>query len=99
MRMAARLMREYPEYSSNLIRALLVHSAVVPVEKPENLSAEDFTRIYGYGKPHFEQARRAGNNDAWLRHEGIMELDTFKIFELPEIPGDFFDRKVAASSK
>lgn len=96
--MAARLMRRYPEYSSNLIRALLVHSAAVPAQRPDDFlrhaeSSEEVTRVYGYGKPDFERAVAAGSNDAWLCHEDVMELDTFKVLELPEIPGDFFDRK------
>lgn len=96
--MAAQLMREYPEYSSNLIRALLVHSAEVPEDRPASLTEKkswdpDMLRIYGYGKPSFERAQKAAGNDAWLLHEGEAVADTFTIFELPALPDDFLDRE------
>ncbi len=63
---AALLLNKYPGSSSNLIKALLLSSAVIPEEKPEELSGIDIAEndenfisianIYGYGKPDLERA-------------------------------------------
>ncbi len=92
---AAQITREYPQYSSNLIRALLVHSAKQPESRPGQLatSEKDALRVYGYGKPDLERALRAAGNDAWLIQDGLIAMDTFTVFELPSLPEAFVNRK------
>ncbi len=96
--LAAQLMRRYPEYSSNLIRALIAHSAQVPKTKPAvwsnlNDSAEQVLRVYGYGQPNLERALDAAQNEPWLLYDGQIEADTFRLFELPELPDEFLSER------
>lgn len=95
--LAARLTYEYPDYSSNLIRALLVHSAKVPSQRPgilADLNGDDakVMRVYEYGRPDLERAMRAAANDAMMLQDSTIALDTFQILELPELPEDFVSR-------
>jgi hypothetical protein len=91
---AAQLMRRYPEYSSNLIRALIVHSAEVPRNRPSLWAGskptdEKVLRAYGYGQPDLDRAIAAAQNEPWLLHDGRIEGDAFRIFQLPELPEEF----------
>lgn len=94
---AAQLMRRYPDYSSNLIRALVVHSAEVPgnrpgfwsVAKPTN---EEVLKVYGYGQPDLDRAIAAAQNEPWLLYDGRIDGDAFRIFHLPELPEEFLAR-------
>lgn len=96
--LAAQLMRRYPGYSSNLIRALIAHSAQVPSAKPPawndlDDSAEEILRVYGYGQPSLERALDAAQNEPWLLYDGQIESDTFRLFELPELPEEFLSER------
>lgn len=60
--LAARLFRQFPSASSNLVRALIASSARVPDSRPQSLESLDVTdtqiqRLYGYGQPSYERAR------------------------------------------
>ncbi len=92
--LAAQLMRRYPGYSSNLIRALIAHSAMVPARRPaiwqeRKAFDADILRVYGYGQPSLERAIAAAQNEPWLLYDGPIEGDAFRIFELPELPEEF----------
>ena len=96
--LAAQLMRRYPGYSSNLIRALIAHSSRVPSRKPAAWQEqedwdEDIMRVYGYGQPSLEQALDAAQNEPWLLYDGQIQADTVRIFELPELPDEFLSER------
>jgi hypothetical protein len=96
--LAARLSTEYPDFSSNMIRAMLVHSAQLPSELLEDFADEkhhdhDLLRLYGYGKPDWQRARLSAKNDVLLLRDETIGLDTFQIFELPALPEAFVTTK------
>lgn len=95
---AAQLMRQHPTYSSNLIRALIAHSAVVPANRPQvwqdrKATDADILRVYGYGQPSLERGLAASQNDPWLLVDGEMAADTFRLYELPELPPEFLSQR------
>lgn len=95
--LAARLFREFPQASANLIRALIGSSARIPQNLPRGLDHleawdEDILRIYGYGQPDFDRARYSDTNDVLLVNEGelyIADYNTFQIFTIPSLPDEF----------
>jgi subtilisin family serine protease len=93
--LAAKLFNQFPEASPNLIRALVADSATLPPSRPSPLdgdfSDESVWRIFGYGRPDFERAVASAENDVLLIAESSIELDAYQLFEVPEIPRDFFD--------
>ena len=103
--LAARLYREFPDASSNLIRALIAASARVPVSRPHELPAEDhdasILQIYGYGIPDYERARFSSQSEVLLLAEGEIPLDEFQLFTLPNLPAEFLqvpgDREIAVT--
>ncbi len=93
--LAARLFREFPNASSNLIRALMASSAAVPISRPPSLTdlPHDATEIlctYGYGQPDFDRARWSAENDAMLLAQESIQLDDFALYTLPILPAEFF---------
>lgn len=91
---AAQLFREFPNASSNLIRALLADSARVPLERPELFTAkedwdEDILRIYGYGQANFERARWSSINEVLLISDSTIRVDDFMIYTIPPLPREF----------
>ena len=92
--LCARLFREFPGASSNLIRALVASSAAVPSNRPASLtglnSSEDrVVKIYGYGQPEFERARWSAQNSVILLDDNIIDIDQFRLYQLPPIPREF----------
>jgi len=93
----AQIAAEYPHYSSNLLRALTVHSTQLPSTRPsafEKIERHEpqSLHVYGYGVPDARRAIRAAANDAWLIAESNIDIDTFQVFEVPEIPESFVDQ-------
>lgn len=91
---AARLFEQFPTASSNLVRALLASSARVPAGRPPGLAGladddESVLRVYGYGQPDYDVARRSAENDVWMLDEGSMAPDTLQLYEIPELPPGF----------
>ena len=72
----AKLFNHFPDYSPNLIKALLIASTEIPSERPQllndinlndsDLKLLDLLKIYGYGKPNFEEATSSESNRVLL---------------------------------
>ena len=103
--LAARLFRDFPGASSNVIRALIAASAQIPDDRPLELSKPDHDadvlRVYGYGIPDYERARFSSENEVLLLAEGDIKLDEFQLFALPSLPPEFLEiqgnRKIAVT--
>ena len=93
----AELVKKFPNYSRNLIIALLFASSKYPPlcdpfpRLHSNIDPGDFFKIcsvYGYGKPNLEAALTSDENRVVLKYEGSIEVDHVKYFEI-KIPDDF----------
>jgi hypothetical protein len=96
--LAARLFGEFPEASSNLIRALIADSARVPESRPTHFEGkdtwhEDILRVYGYGQPDFSRARWSSDSEVLLLAEDTLEVDTFQLYTIPSLPVEFFETR------
>lgn len=94
--LAARLFREFPEASANLIRALIVDSARIPQNRPASFMDRDhydlnMLRVYGYGQPCFERARWSDQNEVLLIADSSMLVDTVQIYNIPSLPREFLE--------
>lgn len=94
--MAAQLFTQFPNATSNLIRALIVSSAALPSEIPDVLqgsSSEQSTKqlqIYGYGRPNLFQAQYSADNHVLLLEDDAqIPVGNFRIFEIPTLPDDY----------
>ncbi|MEW6606361.1 MAG: S8 family peptidase [bacterium] len=86
----AKLFNQFPEYSPNLIKALLISSAEIPSDRPSSLAEltfndsdiklVDLLKIYGYGKPNFEQAVSSDDNHVLLIAEKKIKLDGIHLY-------------------
>jgi len=88
---AAQLYRTFPDASANLIRALLVASAIVPEETSnliEPLGRDSILRVCGYGRPSLSLAQTSDESRVVLYAESQLGFDNFHIYELP-IPDEF----------
>ncbi|ABA23111.1 Peptidase S8 and S53, subtilisin, kexin, sedolisin [Trichormus variabilis ATCC 29413] len=96
---AAQLFTKYPNASSNLIRALIVNSAVLPKEIPDEFSKGTESKkikkqlqIYGYGQTDLERAMYSAENYVVLSEDNIfIPVGKFHIYEIPQLPEEFFD--------
>jgi hypothetical protein len=105
--LAAQLFTKYPDASSNLIRALIVNSAVLPKEIPPEFhcnskqSQREKTKtiknqlaIYGYGQPELQRAMYSAENYVVLSEDNIsIKVGSFHIYEIPQFPPEFFEVK------
>lgn len=88
---ASQIFRLMPDASANLIRALLVGAAEVPVEASERLSplGEEATRaVCGHGHIDLERAAYSNDSRVVLYAEDELPLDHFAVYEIP-IPEPF----------
>ena len=86
----ARLFNHFPEYSPNLIKALLIASAEIPPDKPAALNEITFNdsdanlknllKIYGYGKPNFAVAKTSDLNHVLLQVENKIKVDGVHLY-------------------
>ena len=104
---AAQLFTKYPDASSNLIRALIINSAVLPQEIPPEFqynsqqSQRERTKqiekqlaIYGYGQANLERAMYSAENYVVLSEDNIsIKVGYFHIYEIPQLPPEFFEVK------
>jgi len=99
---AAKLFNSYPDYTSNLIKALLINSASIPQERPQPLleinindpfkKANHLFNIYGYGKPNLEKALRSEGNRVVLIKENKIKLRKFHIYPV-YLPREFIEER------
>ncbi len=104
---AAQLFTKYPDASSNLIRALIVNSALLPKEIPPEFECnskqsqgekkktiENQLAIYGYGQPDLQRAMYSNENYVVLSEDNIsIKVGSFHIYEIPQLPPEFFKVK------
>lgn len=83
---AAQLFKIFPDASSNLIRALLVHSASLP--NGIEMTSDEILRSYGYGISDVQRVATSSRSRVSLFSEGSLEHDKFHVYEIP-IPEDF----------
>ena len=96
----ARLINNYPDYSSNLIKALLIASAEIPEDRPGKLNEItyndsnekllDLLKVYGYGKPDLNRAISSISNNVLLIEERKIKIDHIHFFYL-YLPKEFID--------
>lgn len=102
--LAAQLFTKYPQASSNLIRALIVNSAVLPKEIPpefqckgkksQSKQIKKQLAIYGYGQPDLQRAMYSAENYVVLSEDNILiKVGYFHIYEIPQLPPDFIKVK------
>jgi hypothetical protein len=105
--LAAQLFTKYPDASSNLIRALIVNSALLPKEIPpefqcnkkqsQSINTEQIKKqlaIYGYGQADLERAMYSAENYVVLSEDNIsINVGYFHIYEIPQLPPEFFEIK------
>mgnify|MGYP001793167958 FL=1 len=94
--MAARLFTQYPNASSNLIRALIANSAQLPDEIPDafpDAPAQDKQnrlKVYGYGQPDLSRAQFSTENRVVLLEDDVfIPVGNFQMYEIPTLPDDF----------
>ena len=99
----ARLFNHFPDFSPNLIKALLIASAEIPSDRPLPLNEIslndsetkllDLLKIYGYGKPNFEVAISSESNRVLLISQNKIKPDSIQLYylylpkEFTEYPG------------
>lgn len=90
---AARVWSGFPEGGTNLIRALLAASAIVPersLEILEPISQAAVRQLCGYGVPSYVRALRSDSNRVTLYAQGELPFDMFHIYEVP-IPDEIYN--------
>jgi len=87
--LCAKILSNYPTVSANLIRALVAHSAKMPLGVDAmSLSDVEKMRLCGYGRPDANRALFSTDNRVVLITESALEMDGFHIYEVP-IPSEF----------
>ncbi len=87
--LCARLLKENPKSGVNLVRALLVSHAVIPVSCTNLLPDTDTLRqICGYGQVDERSLLRSAENDVTLIAEDVLEDKRHHFYEVP-VPDDF----------
>jgi len=96
----AKLCNHFPDYSSNMIKALLITSARIPSDRPESLKKIKFNdpdiklidllKIYGYGKPDFKSSISSDSNHVLLINEEKIKLDGLHLYYF-YIPREFIE--------
>lgn len=98
----ALLANRYPESSSNMIKALLISSAKIPIERPaifsditKNSSDKDrqpLLNLYGYGLPFIEEALESSDEKVLLIRENSVGLNKVHLYKI-ELPDSLFEMK------
>lgn len=93
-RVAAAVKARFPEFSSNLVRALVLSSAT-PLEFGSELLAERpadrieaIHRLTGYGRPSIARATESSSHRVVLVAEDAIPIDGVHVYELP-VPESF----------
>jgi hypothetical protein len=96
---AARIFNKYPEYSPNLVKALLLLSAKIPKNRPDGLSDVNLNeksdeklvnllKVYGYGKPNCESALNSSGSQVFFVHQDKIPLNRIHFYEI-SLPNEF----------
>jgi hypothetical protein len=100
--MAAQLFTQFPNATSNLIRALITNSATLPYEIPRALQGKKKDKkqlqkqlqIYGYGQPDLVRARYSAENYVVLLEDNRqIPVGSFQIYEIPPLPNQYLETK------
>lgn len=98
---AAKLWREFPYATPNLIKALLVTSARIPETRPHPLDEFGLKRgvsdkdrskllnVYGHGLPDYDRASFSSTNRVVLIDEREIKLNDVVVYEIP-VPEEFY---------
>ena len=95
--LAAHILKAYPKFSVNLIRALLTTKAHYPdsayllFEKNE-INKSRIIDLYGYGSVNLENLITSSNNEIIIYADDSIEDEKHHFYELP-IPNDFYEYK------
>lgn len=90
--LAAKILKNYPGISANLVRVLIANAACLPSSAAERFTTdEDRLNLYGYGKPELEKAIYSDDNRVTLIADDSIPLDTVTLYEIP-IPEEFKER-------
>ncbi len=97
---AAQLFTQFPNTTSNLIRALIINSAKLPpelprlfqeVKKKDTKQRKKQLQIYGYGQPNLSQAQYSAENHVVLLEDDVkIPVGNFQLFEIPPLPESYF---------
>lgn len=98
----ARLWNKYPNYSANMIKAIVLSSASIPAERPgflQNIKLSDsneklasLLNIYGYGIPSLTNATFSQDNRVLLISDDKMKLDSIHFYQF-YLPEEFIDEQ------
>lgn len=99
----AKLINAFPDYSNNMIKALLISSSTIPKERPGCLSGADiyknsdaklmeFLKIYGYGVPNYDKSRYSSINRVILLSENKIKLNHIHIYSFC-LPNEFVEAR------
>jgi len=89
--LAALLLKEYPDASPDLLRALIVAHSHHPQATVTLVSGDEDTlyRLTGYGKPDWTAARYSSENRVTLFAQETIGENQHQFYEIP-LPDDFF---------
>ncbi|WP_026101153.1 S8 family peptidase [Synechococcus sp. PCC 7336] len=99
---AAQLFTQFPNATSNLIRALIVNSATLPIEIPNVFQAKrkdkkqllKQLKIYGYGQADLYRAKYSAENYVVLLEDNVqIPVGSFQIYEIPSLPDEYLETK------
>lgn len=93
-RVATAVKARFPEFSSNLVRALVLSSATalefeeeLEADRPSDIS-DAVLRLTGYGRPNIAQATASSSHRVVLVAEDQIPIDGVHVYELP-VPESF----------
>lgn len=98
----AQLINKFPHVSRNLIKALLLSSSQIPIEKPAPIpshvrnSGESVwktnLKIYGYGNPNITHALSSEQKRVLLKHESTIDIGKVNFYTL-YLPDKFYSKQ------
>ncbi|MFH1190276.1 MAG: S8 family peptidase [Candidatus Omnitrophota bacterium] len=88
--LTARLCNQYPNFSSNMIKALILASAEIPKDRPSPLDSINYgsrnkdllhlLKIYGCGKPNLNTASFSSLNHVVLKAENSIQINGIHLY-------------------
>jgi len=95
----ATIINKYPDKSNNMIKALLLSSAKVPKERPEefngitksssDIKLQPLLNVYGFGLPSINEALESDNDKVLLLRENRIGLNRVQLYSI-ELPSSLF---------